>query len=237
MHAISIRSNHGRGRMFPTPIRVKICCIASDEEAGLAIRYGASAIGLVSEMPSGPGPIDEALIKRIAQNVPPGVATFLLTSKTSANDIIAQQRYCGTNTLQLVDEVEIKVYEELRHALPGVALVQVIHVADQRAVDEAKTAAPHVNAILLDSGNPRARVKELGGTGRRHDWSVSRRICDSIDVPVFLAGGLNPDNVAEAIETVQPFGVDVCSGLRTAGKLDEEKLERFMTAVHRHSLA
>ena len=223
--------------MFPTPIRVKICCIASDEEAGLAIRYGASAIGLVSEMPSGPGPIDEALIKRIAQNVPPGVATFLLTSKTSANDIIAQQRYCGTNTLQLVDEVEIKVYEELRHALPGVALVQVIHVADQRAVEEAKTAAPHVNAILLDSGNPRAPVKELGGTGRRHDWSVSRRIRDSIDVPVFLAGGLNPDNVAEAIETVQPFGVDVCSGLRTAGKLDEEKLERFMTAVHRHSLA
>lgn len=223
--------------MFPTSVRVKICCIASDDEAGLAIRYGASAIGLVSEMPSGPGPIAEALIKGIAQNVPPGVATFLLTSKTSAQSIIQQQRYCGTNTLQLVDEVETSVYEELRHALPGIALVQVIHVADERALDDAKSAAPHVNAILLDSGNPRALVKELGGTGRRHDWAVSRRIRDSVGVPVFLAGGLNPDNVAEAIETVQPFGVDVCSGLRTAGRLDEEKLERFMNAVRRQPLA
>jgi phosphoribosylanthranilate isomerase len=217
--------------MFPTAPRVKICCIQSDDEAALAIRYGASAIGLVSAMPSGPGPIEDSRIRDIAQNVPPGVATFLLTCKTSAGAIIDQQRYCATNTLQLVDEVDVATYQQLRDSLPGIAIVQVIHVRDESAIDEAVRASPYVNAILLDSGNPKAAVKELGGTGRRHDWSISRRLRDATDVPVYLAGGLNPANVAEAIETVQPFGVDVCSGLRIDGRLNDEKLERFMIAV------
>lgn len=217
--------------MFPVPPRVKICCIASDDEAALAIRYGASAIGLVSAMPSGPGPIEESQIRDIAQNVPPGVATFLLTCGTSAESIIRQQRYCATNTLQLVDEVESGTYDRLRDALPGIAIVQVIHVRDESSIEVAVRAAPNVNAILLDSGNPAAAVKELGGTGRRHDWSISRRIRDSIDTPIYLAGGLNPANVAEAIRTVEPFGVDVCSGLRNGGRLDEAKVAAFMTAV------
>jgi phosphoribosylanthranilate isomerase len=217
--------------MFPVPPRVKICCIQSDDEAGLAIRYGASAIGLVSAMPSGPGPIEESRIRDIAQTVPPGVATFLLTCQTSADSIIDQQRYCATNTLQLVDEVDPGTYELLRESLPGIAIVQVIHVRDETAIDEAVRVAPYVNALLLDSGNPNAAVKELGGTGRRHDWSISRRLRESIDVPVYLAGGLNPANVAEAIETVEPFGVDVCSGLRTDGRLEEKKVEAFMIAV------
>ena len=217
--------------MFPTPPRVKICCIQSDDEAAVAIRFGASAIGLVSAMPSGPGPIEESRIRDIAQSVPPGVATFLLTCKTSADAIIDQQRYCATNTLQLVDEVDTATYQQLRDSLPGIAIVQVIHVRDGSAIDEAARAAPYVNAILLDSGNPKAAVKELGGTGRRHDWSISRRLRDAIDVPVYLAGGLNPTNVAEAVQTVQPFGVDVCSGLRNDGRLDEKKLQAFMIAV------
>jgi phosphoribosylanthranilate isomerase len=104
-------------------------------------------------------------------------------------------------------------------------------VRDETAIDEAVRVAPYVNALLLDSGNPNAAVKELGGTGRRHDWSISRRLRESIDVPVYLAGGLNPANVAEAIETVEPFGVDVCSGLRTDGRLEEKKVEAFMIAV------
>jgi phosphoribosylanthranilate isomerase len=182
-------------------------------------------------MPSGPGPIEESRIRDIAQSVPPGVATFLLTCKTSAHAIIDQQRYCATNTLQLVDEVDTATYQQLRDSLPGIAIVQVIHVRDGSAIDEAARAAPYVNAILLDSGNPKAAVKELGGTGRRHDWSISRRLRDAIDVPVYLAGGLNPTNVAEAVQTVQPFGVDVCSGLRNDGRLDEKKLQAFMISV------
>jgi phosphoribosylanthranilate isomerase len=217
--------------MFQARPRIKVCCIASEEEAGLAVRFGASAIGLVSRMPSGPGPIPETRIREIAETVPPGVATFLLTCETTAEPIIAQQRFCRTNTLQLVDEVEPGVHARLRDALPGIAIVQVIHVRDDDAIRQSIAVAPDVDAILLDSGNPSLATKVLGGTGRAHDWAVSRRIRDSVDVPVFLAGGLNPENVAGAIQQVAPYGVDVCSGLRTNGKLDEHKLTVFVRAV------
>jgi len=217
--------------MFQVPPRVKICCIASEAEAALAVSCGASAIGLVSRMPSGPGPIPDSLIRDIAETVPPGVATFLLTCETTAEPIIAQQRYCRTNTLQLVDAVAEGVYDALREALPGISLVQVIHVRDEDAIREAVEVSGKVDAILLDSGQPTLTIKQLGGTGRTHDWEISRRLRDAVDVPVFLAGGLNPDNVGRAIAQVAPFGVDVCSGLRTDGQLDETKLVRFMTVV------
>jgi phosphoribosylanthranilate isomerase len=211
--------------------RVKICCISSVEEARMAVQHGASALGLVSSMPSGPGVIDEQLIARIARTVPPGVASFLLTSRQDTDSIIEQQRRTGVNTIQIVDRLEMGTYDDLREALPGIALVQVIHVADEDSIDEALAIAPHVNAILLDSGNPNLTVKELGGTARIHDWQVSRRIRERADVPVYLAGGLKPENVAEAIRMVQPFGLDLCNGVRTDGKLDEAKLAAFFTAV------
>lgn len=211
--------------------RVKICCISSIAEAQIAIRHGASALGLVSAMPSGPGVIAEETITEIAAAVPPGVATFLLTSQRDADSIIAQQRRCRTNTIQLCDSVEPGCYTKLREALPGIALVQVIHVTGPESVDEAVSFAPSVDAILLDSGNQKLAVKELGGTGRKHDWRISRKIVESVSVPVFLAGGLNPDNVAEAIREVRPFGLDICSGLRTNGQLDEEKVRRFFANI------
>ncbi|HUX07115.1 MAG TPA: phosphoribosylanthranilate isomerase [Acidobacteriota bacterium] len=210
-------------------IRFKVCCIQSVEEAWLAIRYGASALGLVSAMPSGPGPIPEELIAEIAAAVPPGVATFLLTSLRRPEEIIAQQRLCRTNTVQLCDSIfgGANGYRRLRKAMPGIGIVKVVHVTGEEAIAEALAVAPHVDAILLDSGNPRLKVKELGGTGRTHDWALSRRIRDAASVPLYLAGGLNPDNVAEAIRQVKPFAVDVCSGLRTNGILDESLLNRF----------
>lgn len=197
----------------------------------MAIRWGASAVGLVSEMPSGPGVIPEETIKRIAAGVPPAVSSFLLTCKQDAPSIIAQQRRCGTNTIQICDRLEAHHYRELREALPGISLVQVIHVQDQESLMEALETAPHVDAILLDSGNQSLPVKELGGTGRTHDWTISREIRERVRVPVFLAGGLNPVNVREAIESVGPFGVDVCSGVRTDGGLDEGKLTDFFGAI------
>ncbi|HET6232265.1 MAG TPA: phosphoribosylanthranilate isomerase [Longimicrobiaceae bacterium] len=213
--------------------RIKICCISSVDEAWTAIRHGASALGLVSAMPSGPGVIGEDAIAEIARRVPPGIASFLLTSATDADAVIEQQRRCGTNTVQLCDAVDEAEYEKMRRAMPGVALVQVIHVRSDESVDEALSIAPHVNAILLDSGNPSLAVKELGGTGRVHDWSLSRRIREAVDVPVYLAGGLREDNVADAIARVQPFGLDLCSSVRTDGKLDAAKLERFFAATVR----
>ena len=190
---------------------------------------GASALGLVSEMPSGPGVISEELIAEIVASVPPSIATFLLTSKQSAPDIIAQHRRCRTNTIQLCDRLGEDAYEALREALPAVGLVQVIHVTDEGSMAEAFEATHHVDALLLDSGNPKAKVKELGGTGRTHDWGLSRRIASLSTVPVFLAGGLRPENVRQAFDVVRPFGLDVCNGVRTEGRLDPRKLASFMT--------
>ena len=211
--------------------KVKICCIKSAAEAKMAISLGASAIGLVSEMPSGPGMIDETLIAEIAASVPPPIATFLLTSETQAERIVAQQRRCGANTLQLCDHLPSSVYEQIRQELPGIKLVQVVHVENSASVDYAISAAEHVDAILLDSGNLAAPVKEFGGTGRTHDWELSRQIRDAIGVPLYLAGGLNRENVAEAIRVVEPFGVDLCSSVRTEDRLDIEKLTDFFSAI------
>ena len=211
--------------------KVKICCIANVREAWLAIRHGASALGLVSEMPSGPGVIPEKMIAQIARSIPPGVASFLLTSKQEPSVIIAQQKRCGTNIIQLCDRLNIEYYRVLRKSLPGIGLIQSIHVAGREAVEEAVTIAPHVNALLLDSGNERLKIKQLGGTGRIHDWTLSREIRQKVKVPVFLAGGLDPANVSAAIKEVQPYGVDVCSGVRTDGKLDPRKLSAFFKAV------
>lgn len=212
--------------------RIKICCIASVEEAWLAINLGAAAIGLVSQMPSGPGVIAEDAIREIASRVPPGVSTFLLTCKPTAAEIIDQQKRLRTNTIQICDRLERGDHEQLRRALPGVALVQVVHVGAEESIDEALAVAAHVDAILLDSGNQSKPVKELGGTGRVHDWNISKHIREAVNVPVFLAGGLNSENVADAIEQVRPYGVDVCSGVRTAGNLDEVKLRRFFEATY-----
>jgi phosphoribosylanthranilate isomerase len=215
--------------------RVKICCIASREEALTAIRFGASALGLVSEMPSGPGVIPEDTIREIAETIPPGVSSFLLTSRQDVESIVEQQRRTSVNTIQLVDELRGGAHQELRAALPGIRIVQVIHVQDEGSVGQAASVAEFVDALLLDSGNPNLAVKELGGTGRIHDWSLSRRIREAVPIPVFLAGGLTPANVREAIDRVSPFGVDVCSGVRTRGRLDPEKVEQFVLSVQAQS--
>jgi len=197
----------------------------------MAVRQGASAIGLVSEMPSGPGVIPEDRIAAIATRLPPALGVFLLTSKRDAEQIIAQQRRCRVNTIQMCDRLDSDAYPKLRASLPGVSLVQVVHVVDETALVEAEAIAPLVDGILLDSGNPNLPQKQLGGTGQTHDWAISRRIVERVCRPVFLAGGLCPSNVAEAIQVVQPYAVDVCSGLRTDVELDPVKLKAFFEAV------
>ena len=211
--------------------RIKICCISSIDEARMAISFGAAAIGLVGKMPSGPGPIEDALIAYIIQTVPPPIATFLLTSETTAEDIIAHHQRVHSSTIQIVDAVTERNYKLIRERLPSVKLVQVIHVIDESSVAEAVELSEEADALLLDSGNPKLAVKELGGTGRVHNWNLSKKIVEQSKVPVFLAGGLNAGNVAEAIETVNPFGVDICSGVRTNGNLDKQKLDAFFKAA------
>jgi len=211
--------------------KVKVCCISSIEEANTVISKGVTAIGLVGNMPSGPGVIPDELIRVIAKSVPVNINTFMLTSETTAEKIIEHHYRTLTNTIQIVDELKEGTYDDIRLYLPYVKLVQVIHVIDEKSVDEAVSISKSVDALLLDSGNPNLKVKELGGTGRVHNWSLSRKIVDQTKIPVYLAGGLDSDNVQKAIEEVQPFGVDLCSGVRTNGKLDSVKLEQFLNKV------
>ena len=211
--------------------RIKICCIASRAEARLAVDAGASALGLVGAMPSGPGVIPDDLIAAITLGVPPPIATFLLTSEQSVDGIVAYHRRVHTTAIQLVDRLTRGTYADLRRELPGTKLVQAVHVTGPESLDEAMALAEYVDALLLDSGRPDMPVKELGGTGRRHDWLISRRIRQEAGIPVFLAGGLHAGIVREAIEEVGPFGLDVCSGVRSGGSLDPSRLLAFFKAA------
>jgi phosphoribosylanthranilate isomerase len=223
-----------RSRTAETPhamptLRLKVCCISSVAEARIAVAAGAHALGLVGEMPSGPGPIPDELIAEIAASAPPGVSRFLLSSRETAKGLAEHARMARVDTLQIVRHIDPTEYAGLRRALPGVRLVQVIHVEDDGAVALARDYARLADALLLDSGRPSAA--EFGGTGRAHDWSVSRRIVEAVDRPVFLAGGLNAGNVADAVRAVRPFGIDLCSSVRKAGALDADKLAAFTQAM------
>lgn len=211
--------------------KVKICCINSENEAQMAIDYGASALGLVAKMPSGPGPISDELILSIAKTIPEHIASFMLTSETSAEDIIQHHYRTQTNTIQIVDALAFGTYDQIKKTLPAINIVQVIHVIDESSVEEALSIAEHVDYLLLDSGNPNAAIKELGGTGRTHNWALSKSIVEQSTIPVFLAGGLNAENVQRAIDIVGPYGVDLCSSVRTNGHLDPKKLEDFFSNV------
>jgi len=209
--------------------RVKICCIASPGEAELAAAAGADLLGLVGPMPSGPGVIDEAATRDIAAGVPPWAAPVLLTACEMADDIAEHAARVGVRTVQVVNHIAPETHARLARSAPGLARLQVIHVEDEGALGLIDAYAPHVTAFLLDSGRPSAG--ELGGTGRVHDWRISAEFARRAPRPVFLAGGLTPDNVGEAIRQVRPAGVDLCTGVRVEGELDPARLSAFMEAV------
>lgn len=211
--------------------RVKVCCIASPAEAEMALAAGADALGLVGRMPSGPGQISDEVIAEIAAKAPPPVASFLLTSETTADGISAHIRITNPTTVQIVSHIELAEARRLAEIEPHIRRVQVIHVEGPEALDLIEAYSPFVHAFLLDSGRPGAPVAELGGTGRRHDWEISATFVRKSLRPVFLAGGLSAENAFDAITSVRPFGLDLCSGVRTEGKLDPVKLRAFMRAV------
>jgi len=198
----------------------------------MAVAAGADALGLVGEMPSGPGIIDDELAREIAAVAPPAVSTFLLTSRETGEAIAQHVEYCGPTTVQIVRHIDPAEYETIIRRLPTTRRVQVIHVEGEDALELVQLYEPFVHAFLLDSGRPDASVAELGGTGRSHDWSISADIVRTTHKPVFLAGGLNSDNAKAAIGSVRPFGLDLCSAVRTEGRLDERKLHRFMNALN-----
>jgi len=209
--------------------RVKICCMASPAEARIAATAGADLIGLVGPMPSGAGIITPAECREIADGAPAKVTPVLLTSSQTAAEIARDVSACAVRTVQIVRHVEPGVHDALADRLPGVRRFQVVHVEGSSALELIATYGARTDAFLLDSGRP--GEAELGGTGRTHDWEVSAAFVRASPVPVFLAGGLTPGNVGEAIARVRPHGVDICSGVRTDDRLDPEKLRAFMAAI------
>lgn len=212
-------------------LAVKICCINDVAEARLAVSYGAAAVGLVSYMPTGPGIISDRTIAQIAAQMPSNIGTFLLTSETDPAAIARQALAAGVNTVQICDRLPEGAHQQIRRLARNVSLVQVVHVIDEDSYHEALHVARMCDALLLDSGNPYLAERVLGGTGKTHDWQISRRIVRDVEIPVFLAGGLNSDNVGEAIREVRPYGVDVCTGVRTSRRMDRAKLVAFFEAV------
>jgi phosphoribosylanthranilate isomerase len=210
---------------------IKICCIQDRAEAQLAMDQGANALGLVSEMPSGPGVISLDQIRDIAAFITKSAVSVLLTSEQSSKGIIEQVEYCNPTAIQIVDKLLLGSHRDIRVMFPDLIIIQVIHVTGIESIVEAEKVSSSVDAILLDSGSKFLTAKELGGTGRIHDWLISKQICRYTHVPVILAGGLDQTNIGKAIRTVKPTGVDVCSGVRTNGKLDKIKLASFMNNI------
>ena len=214
-------------------VKLKICCINSHDEAKTAISAGADLLGLVADMPSGEGMIEDHKIREIAASIKSFNNSVLLTSRTDAESIIEHHKETITSHIQIVDYIDVKNYQEIRKSLPDIKLIQVVHVEDESSYSLAMNLSNYVDFILLDSGKPSAKKRTLGGTGDTHNWNISKKIVRDCSIPVYLAGGINHSNVVEAIQKVKPYGIDLCTGLRTNNKLDKNKLNVFMEAIKR----
>lgn len=212
-------------------MEVKVCCIRSLDEARTAIKAGADAIGFVGIHPPTPRTIADELIHSITQEVSRSIATVLLTASTRAEVISNQLQRTITSSVQLSAKLETEELRKLAETEPEVTRIKVVHVEGSEALKAIDQYADAVDIFLLDSGSPNAASPVYGGTGQQHDWRVSAEFVKASPLPVFLAGGLTPQNVTKAIDQVRPAGVDLCSGLRTGDRLDYSKLAAFMNAI------
>lgn len=215
------------------PVRVKVSCLRSAEEARQVVSFGVAAIGVASGLPTATQELTDEQIAGIAGAVGDEIGTFLLTALEDPDEIVEKVKRCGVNTVQLWDRLPLGVYRDLRRALPDVSIAQSIHVIDETAIDQARDLADVADALVLSSTNPEPPFRWTDPHGRTHDWEISRRIVESVHVPVILSGGLTRRNVADAIRRVRPYGVEVCSGVRRDGALDTSRLVRFLESLDR----
>jgi phosphoribosylanthranilate isomerase len=209
-------------------VRVKICGIKRKEDALAAIRYGADAIGLLvgKKYPSDDF-IDETTAKNIVESLPPLCSSVLVTHLTDTKTVIELAVFTRVTTIQLHGDSSPADAQKIKTALPYVKLYKAVHIIDESSIDHAKQFLDSVDAILADTVN--TATGQVGGTGLTHDWSVSKNLVAAFNKPVILSGGLTPDNVVNAIETVMPYGVDVNSGTQGAdGYKDTTKLRLFI---------
>jgi len=209
--------------------QVKICGVKRAEDAGLAVAAGADALGfLVGQTHTSADFIAPLTAKAIAASLPSGVIGVLVTHLTDPGDVLDLAVLTGLTTVQLHGEIWPEDVARLRRAAPDLTFLKSFHVTDEAGLAYGEAFVGLVDGFVLDTANP--KTGQIGGTGQTHDWNLSRRIVERYrSVPVILAGGLNPDNVAEAIAAVGPFGVDVNSSTKgTDGFKSEAKARAFV---------
>lgn len=207
-------------------VHVKICGIRSIEDARAAVVAGADELGFHVGLTGGRVPLESEHAARIIAELPESASGVVVTSIAESGKLIELVRATGADIVQLYGDATPETILEVKKALPDVQVWKVLNVADEGSIAEAKKYERAADAIALDTLNKETGVR--GGTGKVHDWNISRKIVESVSIPVILAGGLNPDNVAEAIRAVNPFGVDVNSGVSNAdGTKDVGKVRMF----------
>jgi phosphoribosylanthranilate isomerase len=197
-------------------MRVKICGIRTIKDAKLTINCGADAIGLlVGQRHRSDDFISVELAKEICGICPPYVSPVLVTHLESPTEIYQLASKIGVHTIQIHSECQVPEIQALRQMLPFTKLIKNFHVTSNKLIDYVRSFESIVDAIILDTIN--LEEDRVGGTGMIHDWSLSAKIVQETSLPVILAGGLNPKNVADAIKLVKPYAVDVNSGGFTKG--------------------
>ena len=210
-------------------MRVKICGIQTLDEAMAVIDAGADALGFHVELEHAKNPIGSATLNAIISRLPPFVSTVVVTTETDPKKLSRIARATGANTLQLHGDIEPDAVRAVKALMFYLKIYVAVH-AGSDAYEKAKSFGDSADAILLDS--PKSETGARGGSGKTHDWTASREIVDSLSLPVILAGGLNPENIADAIRAVQPYAVDVNSGVSNPdGTKDLERVRLFIEAA------
>lgn len=208
-------------------VRVKICGIKNIEDALAVAALGADELGFHVGLAGGRSPLTPEDAARIIKQLPPHAAPVLVTSVVEPKELIGLAQKTGAAILQLYGDASPAQIQEVKEAMPSVKIWKVINIADEASIALAKEYEGAADAVALDTFNKDNGAR--GGSGKTHDWDISRRIAESLSIPVILAGGLNPENVAEAVAQVRPAGVDVNSGVTNPdGSKDLAKVKRFI---------
>jgi phosphoribosylanthranilate isomerase len=209
-------------------VRVQIAGVSTLDEALAAEQAGADALGFTVRLPTGVHDgLTEAVARGIIAALPPFIASVAITYVDTARAAVDLCRYLGVSALQLHGPFPTQELPLIRAALPHLKLIRAVHVTGPQAPAQARALERRVDALILDTYDP--VCDRHGATGKTHDWAISRQIVDQVRTRVILAGGLTPDNIAEAVRAVRPWAVDVHTGVEDAdGRRNFDKLRAFI---------
>lgn len=212
-------------------VRVQIAGVSSLEEALALEKAGADALGFTVRLPEGiHDGLTEAKARSIVAALPPFITAVAITYAGSAREAVDLCRYLGVGAVQLHGEFPAGELEMLRAAMPHLKIILPVLVTGAEAVQEARVLERRVDALILDTYDP--ATGRRGATGKTHNWRISRQIVEAVRAPVILAGGLTPENVAEAIAVVRPWAVDVHTGVEDSdGRRNLRKMRAFIAAA------